>query len=107
MQAPARRLAFEMDEAAEGLVNQRAFPDRHFAALDLGLPNTPDRAAIAARGALEQLKRGRGAAAKRGVGGWVQRVAHQEPAGISRGPRRAQGSLVQLVKVIKHARPSR
>ena len=101
-QAPARHLTLEMDEIAKRLGDQGPLPDRDFAALHLGLVDAPNRAAVAPRGALEQLERGRGAAAERGVGGRIQRIAEQQAIGIRRGPRRAQGGLVQLVQVIKH-----
>ena len=104
--APARQLTLEMDEIAKWLGDQGPLPDGDFAALHLGLADAPNRAPVAPRGALEQLERRRGAAAKRRVGGGIQRIAEQKPIGIRRSPRRAQGGLVQLVQVIKHASTS-
>ena len=89
-QAPARQLTLEMHEIAKRLGDQGPLPDRDFAPLHLGLADAPNRAAVAPRGALEQLERGRGAAAKRGVGGRDSADCGTE--GDRHPPRPAQGS---------------
>ena len=99
--APRRHLPLEIDEIAEGLRDQRALSDGDLAAAHLGLVDAPGGLAIAPRGALEQLERRRGAAAKGRVVGGIERIAEQQPIGVRRGPRRAQRRLVQLIEMVQ------
>src|SRR5680860_731509 len=91
-----------MHEVAEWLRDQDALSDGDLAALHLGSIDAPDGLAIAPRGALEQLERRSRAPAKGRIGGRVQRIAEQQPISVSRGPRRAERRLVQLIKMVQH-----
>ena len=80
--------------------------DGDFAAAHLGLVDVPSGLAVAARGALEQLERRRGTPSKGRIGGRVQRIAEQQPIGVSRRPGWAQGGLVQLIEMVEHGSTS-
>ncbi len=100
--APTRHLALEMNEMAKGLGNQGALSDGNLAALHLSIVDTPSRFPVAPRRALEQLERGRRAAAKRRVIGGIERIAKHEAIGLRRGPRRPKRRLIQLVEMVQH-----
>jgi len=103
----ALQRALEMQQAAE-----RPFPDAgdvhgNTLAADQGRRDTPIRLAVAARGALEQLERGRIGLAAGRMGEWVGGIFEKDAAGIRERARRRQCRVAHLVEPVHRRRQKR